>query len=306
MNPIGKEYCNTDEEYREIYAFLDDLTILDPHMLWESGRMSIWRHTLHAAKPQDDSFFRDNARVWRTESDEVVGLCISEYGRDDLFIEVHPDWHSIYPDILDWVETVWSVSREEVHVHLFAGDERKISHLKARGFAFTAHTENKRTYDLDSISLDYALETGYGIQTLAEFGDLEARVALVQSAFDNPNYTIDRVKGLVASPEYHDEYDLMVISPDGQPTSYCVGWHEGAREGNGFIEPVGTHADFRRRGFATAVIKECFARLKGNGIHTVEIASGAEPNPSNLLYESLSPATKREVHSYGKPGGRAK
>lgn len=306
MNPTAKDYHNTDREYREICAFLDALTTLDPHMLWESGRMSIWRHTLHAAKPQDDSFFRDNARVWRTETGEVVGLCISEYGRDDLFIEVHPDWHSIYPDILDWVESVWSAPRDEVHVHLFAGDARKISHLQARGFAFTAHTENKRTYDLESISLDYALEPGYEIQTLTEFGDLEARVALVRSAFDNPNYTIDRVKGMMASPEYHDEYDLMVISPDGQPAAYCVGWHEGARAGNGFIEPVGTHADFRRRGLATAVIKECFARLKRNGIHTVEIASSAEPNPSNFLYESLSPATKREVHSYGKPGGRAK
>ena len=306
MNTQAKPYRNTDEEYREIYAFLDDLSTQDPHMLWESGRMSIWRHTVHAAKPLDDSFFSDNARVWRTETNEVVGLCISEYGRDDLFIEVHPDWHSIYPDILDWVESVWSTTREKVLVHLFDGDERKISHLRARGFDFAAHEENKRTYDLGSISLDYALETGYEIQTLAEFGDLEARVALVQSAFDNPSYTIDRVKGMVASPEYRGEYDVMVISPDGQPAAYCVGWHEGARAGNGFIEPVGTHADFRRRGFATAVIKECFARLKQNGIHTVEIASGAEPNPSNFLYESLLPATKREVHSYGKSGGRAK
>ena len=304
MTTQGNPYRNTNEEYREICAFLNNLSTLDPHMLWESGRMSIWRHTLHAAKPQDDSFFRDNARVWRTETNEVVGLCISEYGRDDLFIEVHPDWHSIYPDILDWVESVWSATRGEVHVHLFADDEAKISHLKARGFAFAAHTENKRTYDLGSISLDYLLEAGFEIQTLAEFGDLEARVALVQSAFDNPSYTIDRVQGMVASPEYRGEYDLMAIAPDGQPAAYCVGWHEGAREGNGFIEPVGTHADFRRRGFATAVIKECFARLKKDGIHTVEIASGAEPNPSNFLYESLSPATKREVHSYGKAGGQ--
>jgi len=305
MNVRGKAYGNTDSEYREICEFLDRLSILDPHMLWESGRMSIWRHSLHAAKPVDDSFFRDNARVWRAKTNEVVGLCISEYGRDDLFIEVHPDWHSIYPDVLDWVESAWSADRDEVHVHLFDGDERKISHLQARGFVFTAHSENKRTYDLDTISLDYPLETGYAIQTLAEFGDLEARLALVRSAFDNPSYTIDRLNGMVASPEYHGEYDVMVIAPDGQPAAYCVGWHEAARVGYGFIEPVGTHADFRRRGFATAVIKECFARLKRSGIHTVEIASGAEPNPSNFLYDSLSPATKREVHSYGKAGGKA-
>jgi ribosomal protein S18 acetylase RimI-like enzyme len=92
----------------------------------------------------------------------------------------------------------------------------------------------------------------------------------------------------------------MVVSSDGQLVAYCVGWHENAREGHGYIEPVGTHAGFRQRGFAKAVIAECFARLKANGIRFVNIASSAEPDVSNYLYESLSPVSKREVHKYGK------
>jgi hypothetical protein len=31
-----------------------------------------------------------------------------------------------------------------------------------------------------------------------------------------------------------------------------------------------------------------------------EIASRAEPNVSNYLYDTLSPQTKREVHKYAK------
>ncbi len=57
---------------------------------------------------------------------------------------------------------------------------------------------------------------------------------------------------------------------------------------------------YRRRGFASAVIKECFRRMKANGIRTVEIASRAEPDVSNYLYDSLHPRTKREVYKYAK------
>ena len=138
------------------------------------------------------------------------------------------------------------------------------------------------------------------MQAFYESSNYASRVTLVQSAFDNPGYSESRVRGLVSSPDYIDDYDLVVVSPEGVYVAYCVGWHETAREGAGYIEPVGTHADYRRRGFASAVIKECFRRMKANGIRTVEIASGAEPNISNYLYDSLEPATKREVHKYAK------
>ena len=298
MSIHGVDYRNTEAEYNEVCDFLNALSAIEPNMLWESGRMNFVRHSVHADK--DESFFRSNVRTWRTEAGAIVALCISEYGQNDLFIEIHPEHHDLYPAILDWVKNAWAASRDKVEVFLYAEDAQKIAALQARGFASDGHCENKRTYDLNSIDLGYELESGFSIQTLAESGNLEGRVALTVSAFDNPNYTMGRLTGMLASPDHVDDYHLMVISPDGQPVAYCVGWHETAREGFGYIEPVGTHADFRRRGFATAVIQECFARLKANGIHTAEIASGAEPNVSNFLYESLHPATKREVHRYLK------
>ncbi len=122
----------------------------------------------------------------------------------------------------------------------------------------------------------------------------------MQNAFDNPSYSEANVNGLTGSPDYVAAYDLMVVSPDGQPVAYCVGWRERAREACGTIEPVGTHAAFRRRGFATAVLRECFARMKADGIETVDIASRAEPAVANHLYDALSPSQKRKVYKYRK------
>ena len=70
-------YTNTDEEYHEICDFLDRLSTQDPFMHWESGRMNYWRYNIHANKKPDYLFFRDNVHLWRTDTHELVGLCIS-------------------------------------------------------------------------------------------------------------------------------------------------------------------------------------------------------------------------------------
>jgi ribosomal protein S18 acetylase RimI-like enzyme len=90
------------------------------------------------------------------------------------------------------------------------------------------------------------------------------------------------------------------MPPDKQHVAYCIGWHDNAKEYTGYIEPVGTHAAYQQQGFAKAVIKECFRRMKANGITTVEIASRAEPALANFLYDSLSPYMRRDVHKHAK------
>ncbi|MCP5098722.1 MAG: GNAT family N-acetyltransferase [Chloroflexi bacterium] len=299
MSIINMAYGNTEEEYQEIIGFFNTLSTQDPNMLWESGRMNFWRYNVHADKNPQDQFFRDNVHVWRSENREIVGVCLSEYGGNDLFIEVSPEYHEIYPDIFRWIHDSWAVTREEIEIDIFGADRKKIAWLEKHGFSFQCHYENKRTYDLDDIDLSYQLEDGFKIQMFSESNDYAGRVALVQNAFDNLDYTETRLKGLMSSPDYIDEYHLIVVSPDNQLVAYCVGWHA-ANENSGYIEPVGTHAEFRQRGFAKAINRECFTRMKANGIKVAEIASSAEPDIANYLYESLSPRDKREVHRYSK------
>jgi len=299
-NVQAMEYRNTDAEYREICDFLDILSAQDACAHWESGRMNFWRHGVHGDKDPDDRFFRDNARIWRGDGGRIVGLCISEYGQKDLFVEILPAYRAIYPEVFRWVEATWAAGRDAVEIDVFADDAEKIAILTDRGYGFLRHFENKRTYDLQQTDLGYALDEGFTIRAFSETEDFAGRVALVRSAFENPTYSEGRLRSLVSSPDHVDDWDLMVVSPDGTPVSYCVGWRDRAREDAGFIEPVGTHAAYQRRGFARAVIRECFARMRTAGIRTVEIASRAEPVVANLLYDSLSPTSKREVHKYGK------
>lgn len=300
MHTRDTDYSNTDEEYHEICDFLNALATKDPFMHWESGRMNFWRYNVHANKDPHGRFFRENAHIWRAENHEIVGLFISEYGRNDFFIEVLPEYQGIYTDIFRWIDAHWATTRTEIEIDVFSDDTNKIDRLKARGFQFKCHFENKRIYDLEHLDLSYTLADGFIVRAFSESPDYASRVDLVRSAFENPGYSENNLKSLISSPNHIDEYHLVIISPDGKHVAYCIGWHDNAIENFGYIEPVGTYAAYRRRGFAKAVIKECFTRMKANGIQTVEIASRAEPNISNFLYDSLSPQTKREVHKYSK------
>ncbi|MEZ4637362.1 MAG: GNAT family N-acetyltransferase [Caldilineaceae bacterium] len=293
-------YTNEDSEYHAICAFLDALAAEDPFMHWESGRMNFWRYNVHAGKDAHDPFFRHNVHLWRAEDEQIVALCISEYGGNDLFIEVRPAYLHLYPEIFDWVEQTWAASRPSIEIDVFGADVQKIQRLEARGFTFQSHFENKRVYDLAQADLDYTLPDGFTIQTLSALADVAGRVALVRSAFDNTHFNQNNVQRLMASPDYIAEYDLSVVSTDGRQVAYCIGWRDHRNAHSGFVEPVGTHADFRRRGFAKAINQECFRRMKADGIKLVEIASRAEPNVSNFLYDSLGPREKREVHKYVK------
>ncbi|MEZ4620778.1 MAG: GNAT family N-acetyltransferase [Caldilineaceae bacterium] len=186
-----------------------------------------------------------------------------------------------------------------IEIDVFNDDAQKIHRLEAQGFSFLAHFENKRIYDLEQVELGYTLEPGFTIQRFSASRDFAGRVALVRSAFGNTRYTEANIQGLMASPDYIDEYNLSVVAPDGQQVAYCIGWHDRSKAQAGYIEPVGTHAAFRRRGFAKAINRECFRRMKANGIKTVEIASRAEPDVANFLYNALGPASKRRFTSMG-------
>jgi ribosomal protein S18 acetylase RimI-like enzyme len=297
---VASDYSNTEREYLEVCDFLDVLSVESSGSLWDSGRMNFWRHSVHADKDPNGPFFVRNAHLWRDGNGEIVALCISEYGKNDLFIEVMPDRVALYPRILEWIDRVWAAERGTTEIDVFADDRAKISHLETAGYVFRKHSENKRTFDLGRIPLDYRLEEGFAIRTLEETEDFDGRVALVRNAFDNPNYTLGKLRGLTESPDHVSDWDLMVISDDGIPVAYCCGWRERATPDRGHIEPVGTHNDYRRRGFAQAVIRECFARMRGAGIRTAEIAARADGEAANGLYESLSPSSRREVYQFAK------
>ena len=297
MKIIDRSFTNSDAEYNLIKEFLLSVeTYPDFDNNWEPGRMDGWRYSVHAGKEAD--FFRANAHYWQTKVGRVVGLFISEYGENDFFILVHPSCSALFSEVLKWGLEFWAQGKTKMSTSIFINDRQKVEQLTAAGFYEDGHESNVRTYVLRQYDFSYALKPGFELLTFPEYGNYESRVKLVHNAFDNPSYSEARLRSLHSSPSYQPDLDLVIVNPQGESVAYCMGWIKENHPKSGYIEPLGTHPDYRRNGFGTALAKECFKRLFSMGVASVSIASNAEPDVSNFLYESLKPASTKRAYKY--------
>jgi ribosomal protein S18 acetylase RimI-like enzyme len=290
-------FTNGDTEYNLIKELLLEVeTYPDIDNNWDPLRMDWWRYNLHAEKAVE--FFQANAHYWKTETEQIVGLFISEYGKDDFFIVVHPGFWALFSEVLNWGVEYWAREKSKISTSVYTYSQQKIEQLMAAGFYEDGHEENVRTYTLRQCDFSYDLKPDFKILTFSEYGNYESRVKLVHNAFDNPSYSEARLRSLQGSPNYQAELDLVIVNPQGESVAYCMGWIEENNPKSGYIEPMGVHTDYRRNGLGTALAKECFKRLANMGVESVSIASHAEPDVSNFLYESLNPASVKRAYKY--------
>lgn len=297
MKITDYSFTNSDAEYnllKELVLELERYPDIDNN--WEPGRMDGWRYNYHAEKGID--FFQANAHYWKTETDRVVALFISEYGKDDFFIVVHPSFWALFPKVLNWGVEFWARGKSKISTDVYTFGQQKIEQLIAAGFYEDGHVENVRTYALGQYDFSYELKPDFNLMSFSDYGNYESRVKLVQNAFNNPNFSEARLHSLQSSPNYQAELDLVIVNPQGESVAYCMGWVEENDAKSGFIEPMGVHSDYRRNGFGAALAKECFRRLYDMGVERAWIASNAEPDISNFLYDSLNPSSIKRSYRY--------
>lgn len=297
MTITEHSFTNSDAEYSLLKDFLLDLeNYPDVDKNWDLARLDWWRFGVHAEKGVD--FFQANAHYWTTDAGRAVGLCISEYGETDFFIVVHPDFPALFSDVLQWAAACWGRGKGKITTAVFTYDQHKIARLLAAGFVEDGHEANVRTYDMQQYDFSYDLQPGFQLLTFPAYGNYDSRVKLVHNAFNNLSYTEARLRSLQSSPTYQPELDLVIVNSQGESVAYCMGWVEEHDPTAGYIEPMGVHTDYRRKGLATALAKECFKRLDRLGVERVAIASHAEPDVSNFLYDSLQPVSVKRVFRY--------
>src|SRR5690606_10867090 len=123
------------------------------------------------------------------------------------------------------------------------------------------------------------LEKGFTIVDMATHPDYVAQRVLRNDAFRNRRDASEEelrrqlrfYNHSHKGPLYHPQTDLCVMAPDGRFVAGCEALID-AHNLEADIERVCTHSEFRRRGFARAVIQECMARLRQMGMRYAYIA----------------------------------
>jgi GNAT superfamily N-acetyltransferase len=292
------QYTHSDTEYEELWRLLVDSYALtgQPHN-WFFGRLENWRYAKHDKPP---TFFMDCVHLWRNADAELIGYYISESGDNCIHLQVHPDYGFVEADMLSWVECNWTKDRGSIETYAYHNDDKRQKLLTQLGYEDMGHSGNTWQYDLSKPYPALDLPPGFQVQTLADNHNYDSHIAVQQKTFNNNTY-LDQAwfGGKSSAPSYSFEWDFAVVSPEGEHVAFCLAWLN-PQTRMAEIDPVGTHPDYRRQGFAKAVISECFRRLQTNGIRYAYIGSAPEPNISNYLYQSLQPVEKYREHRWVK------
>ena len=101
----------------------------------------------------------------------------------------------------------------------------------------------------------------------------------------------------------HLEYEFVVEAPDGRFAAFTNVWID-ALNRSLLFEPVGAHADFRRRGIGKALMVRVLRRMQAeHGIKCAYVCHA--PASQNLaaaaLYASVGFEKLHDIHEYAKP-----
>jgi GNAT superfamily N-acetyltransferase len=207
----------------------------------------------------------------------------------DLVYQVHPGHAGLVDEVIDWYDA--TAAGLERTVLPSAADEFALRRWAAHGYepdpaalGDTGSWSQLNERDLGVVEPP-VLPAGFRFRTADEAGP-EAAVRAHQDAWTPTAYTAGSYAGLRQAAGYRGDLHVLVEAPDGTMASSAIMWLDEANETVEF-EPVGTHAGYRRRGLARAVLLHGMRLARAAGAtHATVACLGApgHPGPRSLYH----------------------
>jgi ribosomal protein S18 acetylase RimI-like enzyme len=271
-------YANTDD-LRTMQALVQRAwRLVGPKTVRHVGDVA-WGTYQHAGREHEWA-----RRLW-FDGSELVAWGWLRRPESRLAWQLDPRRPELLEPVLDWFE---SEAEGELVTFAVADDAPARETLAARGYAevedgpWLAHLIR----DLGELEPP-APAAGFTLRTVGE-EDVASRVEAHRSAFAPSRVTVESYRNVRAAWPYRADLDCVAAAPDGRVASYVLAWYDDANR-VGQLEPVGTHADFRRLGLARAAGLDALRRLRAAGAErAIVICRGDDEYPvPKRLYESI-------------------
>jgi GNAT superfamily N-acetyltransferase len=234
-------------------------------------------------------------RLWRLGGEVVAVGWLEAPG--ELYLEAVAGHEDLVGDVLAWAEdtTRADPSRPvELAARVTLGDADRIPALEALGFRRGRPEGVLFRKDLADLLPDAPPPEDARVVDCVDI-DAEARAKCHRDAWNYlahigiPNarssFTAEVYRGLRAAPVYDASLDILIQAATGELVSNCICWADPAC-GMGAFEPVGTHVDFRGRGFGRAVVLEGLRRLQARGMVWARVGTAHFNAPAIATYLS--------------------
>jgi GNAT superfamily N-acetyltransferase len=224
-------------------------------------------------------FWEEHIGVWENSENEIVGVVNPEYPRlGDAFFQRHPQYTFLLDEMVEYAEqTLADREKNTLRICIYEHDEPFQAVVQSRGYRKDAEPPGYASEFVIGGLPEPQLPPGFVVLSMADQNNIELRRILVGRAFNHTDpsewptaYTYEELQ---RAPDYRKDLDLYVVGPDGEYVSCCIVWYDEHNQ-IGYFEPVGTHPDFRRRGFGREVVMEGIRRIADLGARAAYVGSG--------------------------------
>jgi mycothiol synthase len=283
---FARPYRDERDSERIRSLLVETHPLVQPGWNWDIRRWDGW--LFHREKPRTDVDRASVVGLWETEDRRLVGVVHPE-APGEAWIELHPHWRRIEPDILDWAEEHLSISSavEPRTLALFVSDDdvARRELIERRGYWIEESGGWTRCLRFDRpLSVAASLPGAYRLRS-TEGTDCDcARMAtLLNAAFGRGAHSAQEYRTFMdSSPSFEHDLNLVAVAPDGVFAAH-VGLTYDPVNRNGIVEPVCTHPDHRRLGLARTLLGEGLRRLEARGARTASLDTG-DSEAANALY----------------------
>lgn len=293
MKTTHRGYTETSGDFHRLCRFISVRgDCLRDYSTWPLGRLVDWKYGLYDNKQAVADFCDQNAHLWFDAFGDLIGFVVSEGGDASFAILLADGYRFLFDELLTWALDAWGDREGTTQVEVTEHQDLEIKALARRGFRRHA-TFYTRRFDLTRAPEGRSpLAEGFTMVDMQAHPDYAGQRRLRDNAFDGrndlPQEAIERELEFYnhsqKGPIYHAQVDLCVMAADGQLVSGCEALLD-ARNASADLERICTHSEYRRRGFARAVIEACMDRLREMGYRTAYI-TGYSPG-AIALYGSL-------------------
>jgi GNAT superfamily N-acetyltransferase len=217
-------------------------------------------------------------RLWRA-GDRIVAWSWLKCDRGLLEYDLHPEHRHLLDEILDEPDAKEAVAFED--------DDEARAILARHGYTKPTRPIHFNHRDVADAPTLLHLLTAFATE-LSTPGDLAERVAIHRDVWEPSRVTESSNRNVMPEWPYRGSLDCVVEAPDGRFASYVLVWPD-EENGVGLFEPVGTRAEFRRRGLR---------RLHEEGMRRAVV--GCDTEPACALYGSLGFRRSWTITSYAR------
>jgi ribosomal protein S18 acetylase RimI-like enzyme len=229
----------------------------------------------------------------------IVGLALLDDG--DVVLQSDPAHEEDREALVAWAEArARDLGQREVFISLTGHDHDLRRRLDGRGY----DASDRLGYELVRPIADAApmptLPDGFRMISLTP-ALADDHVKLHRAAWSRPgspsSYDREQHDRVTAMPDFRYDLVPIVAAPDGTLAAYCISWWD-QRSRSVEIEPLGTHAGYRRLGLARAIVHEVVRRSARLGADYV-LVWGASANPeAKALYLSAGLRPRRVIRDH--------